>query len=249
MVESRGVGDREDHGVGPERARLLLDGRERRVLSEVRDAPTAAPESQAEGEQPQVVKLSRRACEQCVRPHTGSPAAGEPEQPTADDVAREVLLGDGRLAAGPALAQLVEVRKNDVGEHGVEREGAEHAVERRVGARLREARQGLGELLPGLLDRAARDWAGGLGFRCKRAPRGFCGGEPLTEMGLHRADALDVIVRVEAKAPVRPGRLEEPVSALPGSQEVDADAAPAAQLTDSQVALVVHGPSVQTLDI
>ena len=71
-----------------------------------------------------------------MRTRSFAPAAAEPEQPAPENVAREVLLCDRRLAARPGLAKLVEVRKNDLGEHRVDAECAQQPIEHGVGPTL-----------------------------------------------------------------------------------------------------------------
>ena len=57
-----------------------------------------------------------------------------------------MLLRDRRLAALPALAEVVQVRQNRAAQHRLETERAEQRVERLVGARLREGVERAAEL-------------------------------------------------------------------------------------------------------
>ena len=60
------------------------------------------------------MELARRAGEHRRRTRAVAPAAREAEQPPAKDVARKVLLRNGYLAALPALAELMQIRKQDL---------------------------------------------------------------------------------------------------------------------------------------
>ena len=84
------------------------------------------------------MKLAGRTRENRPRAGRLGPAAREPEQPAAQNVAREMLLRDARLAALPATTELVQVRKQDFAEHRLEPERREQAVEGRVRGRLVE---------------------------------------------------------------------------------------------------------------
>ena len=100
------------------------------------------------------MQLPLDAGEQRARSFAAVPAARERDEPGANEVAREVLLRDGDLAALPPLAQVAQVREqrlfeDDVdGERGEEpierdlRSGLVERLERRAERRLRVAQQG-----------------------------------------------------------------------------------------------------------
>ena len=183
--------------------------------------------------------ISPRSC--CSRGAQASSACGpepspqprrEPEEPAPDDVAREVLLRDAGLAAPPSLAELVQVRKHDLGEHRVEAERAEQPVEHGVALPS--------EKLPSAsassrLDCATRSPPAVGPAVLEGAPSSLGGGEAVGQVGLHRAHARDVVVRVEAEASLGAVRVEQAVTLLPGPQEVDARARAPAQLADPQM--------------
>ena len=126
---------------GSSRAGGVHEAVDRRVRAEVGDAPAAAVQGEAERDQPEVVLLARRAGEDRTRPLARVPAAADPQQPSTDQVAGEVLLGDGRVARRPPLAEVDEVGKDHGAEDGLDRERAEQGVERRLSAGLVEAVQ------------------------------------------------------------------------------------------------------------
>ena len=66
------------------------------------------------------MSLARRAREQRPRPSAAPPAPSEPEQPSAQEVRREVLLGHRELAALPTLSEFVEVGNDDLRQQRVE---------------------------------------------------------------------------------------------------------------------------------
>jgi len=73
--------------------------------------------------------ISGNAGEECMRTATAPPAAREGEQAAAQQGAGEVLLRDRCLSVRPALAELVEVRKDRVAQDALERVGTEEPVE------------------------------------------------------------------------------------------------------------------------
>ena len=108
-------GDRTDRDdVRLERARRGLERLERRVGAEVRDAPAARAQREPERDQPELVLLPGEARQERARPDAAAPIAAQAEQAPAEHVRREVLLRDRRLAALPALPELVKVGEKDV---------------------------------------------------------------------------------------------------------------------------------------
>src|SRR4029079_10352514 len=91
-----------------------------------------------EADQSEVVELARRRGEQGKRTAALAPVAGQSEQPAAEDVGREVLLGDARPTVAPALAEVDEVVEHDPAEQGVERQHGQSPVEDAVGGGLVE---------------------------------------------------------------------------------------------------------------
>ena len=74
--------------------------------------------------------LARDAGEQRDGANPGTPAACEAEQSPTQQTGGEMLLGDGRLAATPALAELAQIGKEDVRQGHVEGRGSLKAVQR-----------------------------------------------------------------------------------------------------------------------
>jgi hypothetical protein len=123
------------------------DACDRRVVAEEDDAPAARAQREPEGEEPQVVLLAGRAGEDRHRSHALAPAAGEPEQAATQQRRGVVLLGDRHGSPLPLLAELVQVRHDDVAEERVDRQPCEQRVERRVRGGVVEAQKGVGELV------------------------------------------------------------------------------------------------------
>jgi hypothetical protein len=90
--------------------------------------------------------LAGEAGEQPERPRAASPAAGEAEQPPAQHGTGEVLLGDRRLAAHPAVTELAQIGEDGVAERGVERESRQQPVKGRLRAGLVEPIEGEAQL-------------------------------------------------------------------------------------------------------
>src|SRR5581483_8894976 len=99
---------RKDDHVGPLGAHRLLDDLERRVRAEEEHAPAAAAEGEPEDHKREIVQLPRRAREERARPESLVPAARETEQPAAEQVRREVLLGDRDVALRPTVSELAQ---------------------------------------------------------------------------------------------------------------------------------------------
>ena len=195
-------------------SRDLVDGG---VGAEVGDPPAAVGEHEAEADEAERVALARRAGEQRQRPGAGLPALRHREQPALDEVAGEVLVADGELAALPAPADLAEQGQDDVADagHGAAREGG---VEQGVEARGVERLGGGDERLE------QRPRVGGRDDLARRLGDRECGGlrgrEAAGHVGLHRADAALVGRRVQAVAAGAALRLQEPVPALPRAQRL-----------------------------
>ena len=91
-----------------------------------------------EGDQAELVLLSRDAGEERAGTDAPSPAPGDPEQPAANDVGCEVLLGHRDLATLPPGSEVAQVRHDDLGEEDIECDLCEESVEDRMRTRLVE---------------------------------------------------------------------------------------------------------------
>jgi hypothetical protein len=100
-------------------------------------------QGQPERDERQVVQLARRAGEDGQRAPSLTPAPREAEQAPAEEVAREVLLGDGRGPCFPALPQIVEIRDDEIAQQRFDADGGERAVESLLRGRLVEPLEGL----------------------------------------------------------------------------------------------------------
>ena len=128
------------------------------------------------------------------------------------------------------VAELAQVRQDDVPQHRLAAEVGEQAVECGVGARSRRTgEQGSRDSASRSRDRAT-GWPAGL--RAGK-PRRLGGRDSTLEVLPHSANAPLVPVRVETEAPFRPLRLEQAVAALPGAKERRVDAGATAQLADA----------------
>src|SRR5581483_11878046 len=98
-------------------------------------------QGESESEEAEVVLFPGSAREDRERPDASSPAACEPEEAPTKQRGGEVLLRDRHLAALPTLAQLVQIRNDDVAEERVDRQPSEQRVEDGVGVAVVEACQ------------------------------------------------------------------------------------------------------------
>jgi hypothetical protein len=110
----------------------------RRICAEVGDSPAVLTEEQSEDDEREVVLLAFDARQESKRPGAAPPTARERHQAAADHVAREVLLNDRYVAVLPPVAELVQVRHDDLAENCVDTERAEQAVEEGLGSALVE---------------------------------------------------------------------------------------------------------------
>ena len=182
-------------------------------------------EGEAEGDQREVVKLAGRTGEE--RPLSGAaiPAAGEPQEPSSEQVAREMLLRDRELAPLPEEAELAQGGEDRVAEDGLDGERGEEPVERGVRTDVVVGRQ-----------RSASDsTVGGLGPALERHPSRLARGDASGEGGVHRVDAALVLSRVEPVAARRAHGVEQAVAPLPGPQELGADPGAPGELADPEV--------------
>src|SRR5215204_3663933 len=205
--------------------------------------------------------LVRRAREQRPGPFAAPPAPSEPEQPPAQEIRREVLLGYRELAALPTLSEIVEVGNDNLRQQRIERRDREQFVENGLRAGLVEGLRGSREFGSSEL---WIEWCGGGppsrrrrgrldGQRCSRSECcRFPGGETVGDVPRHQPDAFEIVERIEAQAAGRTRRVQKSVAPLPGAQQLGAHAGAPAQLADSKRRFVAHvahdtGP-VQNLD-
>ena len=160
-----------------------------------------------------------------------------------------MLLGDGGLAALPALAELAQVRQYDARKDGLEREVGEQTVQYGVGRVGVHGIKGLAQLrdppLDGIavLGGARSPVAGG------SEPSRLGGRQPAVEMRLHGPHAPLVLGGVEAQTALSSDRMKHAVAALPRPQELRAHAHAPAELADTQTVLYAlrHSRTVQDL--
>ena len=129
------------------------------------------------------------------------------EQAPAQEVAREVLLRDARVAALPPLAELMEVCEHEA-EDGLEAQPGQQAVEREVGSALVEGVESLPEVT-GELTRRPRgavrpggpaEVRPGPGVLREHRLRCLGGRQPVSEVRLHPADPRLVRLGVQPEA-------------------------------------------------
>ncbi len=189
--------------------------RGRRSASRARRAAAAADEAER-------VALAGRAGEQRERAGAALPPARHAQQPALEQMRREVLVADAELAALPAGADLDEHGQDDVADPR-QPPVLEGAVEQRVEAADVELLGGGDEGVDEVVGPRRR---GELARRLGKGEHGGLGrSDAAGHVRLHRAHALLVGRRVEAKAAGRALGLEEVVAALPGAQRrlLDAD--------------------------
>jgi uncharacterized membrane protein YuzA (DUF378 family) len=227
----------------------IADRVEWRIRSQVLDPPAMRTQCEAEGDQPQLVLLSRDAPEERARTDTSSPTPRDPEQPPADDVGCEVLLRDRDLATLPPGSEVAQVRHDDLGEEDVECDLCEESVEDRLRTSLVEPVECGRELVDCCHRRPTcsaglRTFVGGLHGRS-----GSLGGsQPVRQVLLHDANALEIGQRIEAETSGRADWIEQAVSALPCTKQLGADSRAPAQLADPQLPWLRHALNIQNLD-
>src|SRR4029450_5161541 len=108
------VHTQEDHDRGPQGAGDVGDGADRAVGAQVGDAPATAAPGPPEDPEPEFVVFTWHAGEHGARPMALTPALGQAQETSPEQVGGEMLLGDRNLAGLPALPQAVEIRKDGV---------------------------------------------------------------------------------------------------------------------------------------
>ena len=74
------------------------------------------------------------------------------------------------------------------------------------------------------------------------------GSQPVRQVLLHDAYALEIGERIEAETSGRADGIEQAVSALPCTKQLGADSRAPAQLADPQLRWLRHAPNIQNLD-
>ena len=186
--------------------------------------------------------LVGRAREERARPATEIPAAGEREQPAANEVRCEVLARDRRLIVLPPFPDAAHHRQQDVTQRALDAERRQRAVERRLGGDVVQRLEGCGQFVREPFHRCntAR-------FRLvEREARRLGRRHTAPEVLLHRSHAPDVVVGVQPKTAFGAPGPKQRVAPLPGTQRGLRNARPPGQLADPEVA--AHPRSVQTFD-
>ncbi len=116
--QPRRLGRRQHDQVRCEPGCGFDQGRLRGVGAQVGDAPAVAAKGDPKADQAEVVKLAARACQEGARAAAAVPAAGESQQPAADQAGREMLLGDGRGPGLPTLAEVDKIGDDHLRDHG-----------------------------------------------------------------------------------------------------------------------------------
>ena len=138
-----------------------------------------------------------------------SPPAGQPRQAPPDHVAREVLLGDADLPSPPSLAELVQVRDDDVAQGRRQCEVRQQTVEHRLRSAFVEVVERTLQRACELVQvRADRSVGPGRDVRRRsdrlrlgdRSTRRLRRRQPVGEVVLHAADPVLVAVGVEPEA-------------------------------------------------
>lgn len=134
----------------------------------------------------------------------------------------------------PAVPEVLQVRQDDVAQHGLDAERREQAVDDGLSLDVVEALERLPELGAGGGQRVV-----GLGRRradggAQGHPGGDGRGVPLGEVPLHGAHARLVARAVEPEPALGALRGEQPVAALPHPEQVGGDPETAAELADPQ---------------
>ena len=233
-------GERDE--IGPERAHQLAELRRRGALAEHGD-PRAAALLEAEGraEQPELVGLLGEAGTDDVEALVAPAPVDEADQPRADRLGHQVLLGDRERARVPALADLLLDGEEELLDRVQRRERGEHLVEDRVDLRLVHPLRGVEQRGPPLLERArvgAGRGGGGEPVAQPGHPLGRLGDrDPLVGEPLQLAEHGDVVVGVDAVAAGRAGRGDHAVAALPGANQGFGHAGELGGLRDAVLAL------------
>ena len=112
------------------------DGADGAVGAEVGDPPAAAAQGDPEGQQAEFVVFAWQAGEDGARTLALTPALGEAEEASSEQVGGEMLLGDRDLAGLPSLPEPVQVRQHDVLQDRLDGVGGEEPVKGGVGSLL-----------------------------------------------------------------------------------------------------------------
>ena len=111
----------DDDERGLRGARRVHNGVDRRIGAEIYDAPGTRSQRQPKGDQPEIVLLPGRARKHGALAKAAAPTARETEEAATQKARGEVLLRDRGLAAFPTVADVAQVRNDDVTEDRVKR--------------------------------------------------------------------------------------------------------------------------------
>ena len=151
-----------------------------------------------------------------------------------------MLLGDGRAAVRPSLAEVDKIGDDHLGDHGRDAHVGEQTIKHGVRADIIEPRQRLGETRAPILDPVP--CRPGIGVRSRGHLSGRCGEHrfgrlpsrhPGCQQLLHRSHPALVLRSVQAKASGAAQRLQQPVAAFPCSQQGGRLADAVAELADA----------------
>ena len=130
-------------------ASTMTSGATRRVVSVIVSIGVSAPRkvtrqprslsASARYDQPEVVLLSGRGGEQSVPPRSAPPPSSERHQSCTNQVAREMLLRDGQLAALPLFPDRPQKWQYDVTKERLQAQGGNEAIDRGMGGHIVEA--------------------------------------------------------------------------------------------------------------
>ena len=132
-----------------------------------------------------------------------APAAGQPGEPPADEVAGEVLLGDAGRSARPAFSEFGEIWQHNVAEHRRQGEVGYEPVKDGLRGWLVEGVEGLPEGAGQLTHRrrgALPEVRPGPVVLPERSLRRLGGRQPAGQVGLHLADPQRVRLGIQPEA-------------------------------------------------
>src|SRR3954464_1257040 len=198
-----GEGGREHDHVGGDGACGVVDGGDGGVGAEVGDAPAEVAQGQAEGDQAELVAFAKHAVQDGAIGARAAPAARHGQHPAFQKGGGEVLLGDRRLAAFPALAEFAQVGQDDVAQHGAGGKDTEQPLQRAVGGAVVKALQRLAQDAQRLVHVAGRHAGIGVqggGLHAVHQAGGLGGRDAASLVVLHQPQARDVVGGVQAKA-------------------------------------------------
>jgi hypothetical protein len=144
-----------------------------------------------------------------------------------------VLLGHGDLAYRPPFTELAQVRDQDVGEHDLDRDGAEQAIQHRMRPGRVETVEGRDQTGSEFLDQ--RLLLCGFtrpGVDPRREAGCFGGGETVSDQSSRPPHPRFVISGVEPEAARRARGAQQVVALFPGPKQFRRNAGAAGELAD-----------------